>query len=159
MDLPGTIHLLGDLLGQVLTEQESPALFETEERIRAQAKSRRAGEPGAAEALAGEVSRLTPDGARAVASAFTLYFDLVNLAEERYRVRALRDRERKMYPAPVGESLAEAIGQIKARGVPAEEMAGLLENLNIELVLTAHPTHPHPRPILPNIHPITQPLN
>src|SRR5713101_6876425 len=54
MDLPGTIHLLGDLLGQVITEQESPALFETEERVRAQAKARRAGEPGAAAALARE---------------------------------------------------------------------------------------------------------
>ena len=63
MDLPATIHLLGELLGQVLTEQELPALFETEERIRAHAKARRAGEPGAAEALAEEVSRLPPDGA------------------------------------------------------------------------------------------------
>ena len=158
MDLPGTIHLLGDLLGQVLTEQESPALFETEERIRAQAKARRAGEPGAAAALADEVSRLTPDGARAVASAFTLYFDLVNLAEERYRVRALRDRERKMYPAPVSESLASAIGQLKTQGVPAEEMAGLLENLNIELVLTAHPTEAKRRTILSKVQRVSQAL-
>lgn len=30
---------------------------------------------------------------RAVASAFTLYFDLINLAEEDYRVQALRQRE------------------------------------------------------------------
>ncbi len=106
MDLPGTIHLLGDLLGQVLTEQESPELFETEERIRAQAKARRAGEPGAAESLAAEVARLTPDSAWAVASAFTLYFDLVNLAEERYRVRALRERERHLYPAPACRRMA-----------------------------------------------------
>src|SRR5579859_4561759 len=158
MDLPGTIHLLGDLLGQVLTEQESPALFETEERIRAQAKARRAAEPGAAAALAGEVSRLTPDEARAVASAFTLYFDLVNLAEERYRVRALRDRERKMYPAPVAESLADAVGQIKARGVSAEAMAGLLENLNIELVLTAHPTEAKRRTILSKVQRVSEAL-
>src|SRR5512143_545604 len=109
MDLPGTIHLLGDLLGQIITEQESAALFETEERIRAQAKARRAGETGAAEALAGEVARLAPDAARAVASAFTLYFDLVNLAEERYRVRALRQRERNPSPAPLTESPARAL--------------------------------------------------
>src|SRR5690349_3291447 len=120
MDLPATIHLLGDLLGQVLTEQESPELFETEERIRAHANARRAGEAGAAEALAAEVARLTPDAAWAVASAFTLYFDLVNLAEERYRVRALRARERNLYPAPVSESVASAIGQMKARGLTAD---------------------------------------
>src|SRR5260221_7335056 len=158
MDLPGTIHLLGDLLGQVLTEQESPELFETEERIRAQAKSRRAGEPGAAESLAAEVARLTPDAARAVASAFTLYFDLVNLAEERYRVRALRDRERVLAPAPVSESLAAAIGQIKARGVSPDEMAALLEDLHIELVLTAHPTEAKRRTILSKVQRISQSL-
>ncbi len=158
MDLPGTIHLLGDLLGQVLTDQESAALFETEERIRAQAKARRAGEPGAAEALSDEVARLAPDAARAVASAFTLYFDLVNLAEERYRVRALRERERNLFPAPVSESLSSAIAQIKARGVPAEEMAGLLDNLNIELVLTAHPTEAKRRTILSKIQRISQAL-
>src|SRR5258706_7016123 len=117
MDLPGTIRLLGDLLVQVLTEQESRERLETEERISAQAKSRRAGEPGAAESLAAEVARLTPDSAWAVASAFTLYFDLVNLAEERYRVRALRERERHLYPAPVSESVSSAIGQLKARGL------------------------------------------
>ena len=51
VDLSATIHLLGETLGEVLRTQESVALFETEERIRALAKARRAGEPGAAEAL------------------------------------------------------------------------------------------------------------
>ena len=31
MDLSQTIHLLGDLLGQVISELESPAIFETED--------------------------------------------------------------------------------------------------------------------------------
>ncbi len=158
MDLPGTIHLLGDLLGQVLTEQESPELFETEERIRALAKGRRAGEAGAAEALAADVARLTPDEAWAVASAFTLYFDLVNLAEERYRVRALRERERHAYPAPVSESVASAVALLKARGLTADDMAALLSELTIELVLTAHPTEAKRRTILSKIQRVSQAL-
>src|SRR5260221_1424369 len=158
MDLPGTIHLLGDLLGQVLTEQESPELFETEERMRAQAKARRAGEPGAAESLAAEVARLTPDAAWAVASAFTLYFDLVNLAEERYRVRALRERERNFYPAPVSESVSSAIAVLKERGLSPDGMAALLDGLAIELVLTAHPTEAKRRTILSKIQRISQAL-
>ena len=81
MDLSASIHLLGTLLGEVLTEQESPALFAVEERIRARAKDRRAGVADAAEGLAAEVSALPPLAARGVAAAFTLYFDLVNLAE------------------------------------------------------------------------------
>ena len=44
MDISQTIHLLGDLLGKVISDLESPEIFNTEERIRTQAKARRAGE-------------------------------------------------------------------------------------------------------------------
>ena len=47
MELSESIHLLGDLLGQVLKAQESPALFEIEERVRELAKARRAGDADA----------------------------------------------------------------------------------------------------------------
>ena len=47
MDISQTIHLLGDLLGKVISELESPEIFDIEERIRAHAKARRAGERGA----------------------------------------------------------------------------------------------------------------
>ncbi len=60
MDLSDTIHLLGELLGQVLSAQESTALFETEERIRALAKARRAYDASAAQQLALEVAALSP---------------------------------------------------------------------------------------------------
>ena len=43
MDLSDTVRLLGDLLGQVVSAEESPQLFEAEERIRALAKARRIG--------------------------------------------------------------------------------------------------------------------
>lgn len=85
---------------------------------------------------------------RAVASAFTLYFDLINLAEEDYRVQALRQREREHYPAPTGESIAEAVGLIKQRGLSSDQLASLLESLHIELVFTAHPTEAKRRTIL-----------
>ena len=87
MDLSTTIHLLGEALGDVIRTQESTALFETEERIRALAKARRLGDPAAAKQLAGEIAALPDDDARATASAFAVYFDLVNLAEEVHRIR------------------------------------------------------------------------
>jgi phosphoenolpyruvate carboxylase len=155
MDLSATIHLLGELLGRVISEQESPALFETEETIRLSAKARRAHEPGAAESLAAAVAALAPDQARAVASAFTLYFDLVNLAEERHRVRSLRDRERQRHPAPIGETIGEAIAQLKARGMSPVSLARLLGDLHIELVLTAHPTEAKRRTILSKLQRVT----
>ena len=148
MDLSATIHLLGEALGDVLRAQESVALFETEEHIRALAKARRAGEMDAAVRLPLAVADLPVDAARATASAFAVYFDLINLAEEVHRIQALRARERAQYPAPIGESMGEAIARLQARGVTSERMAELLRELRIELVLTAHPTEAKRRTVL-----------
>jgi phosphoenolpyruvate carboxylase len=151
MDISQTIHLLGDLLGKVISEMESPEIFDTEERIRAHAKARRAGEQGADRKLQEEVAALDPDDGRAVATAFTTYFDLVNLAEELYRVNLLRQNENDSYPQPLKGSIGEAIATLKAQGVTNEQMSALLKNLSIELVLTAHPTEARRRTILSKI--------
>ena len=118
MDLSATIRYLGEILGRVIGEQESPALFDIEECIRTEAKARRAGDADAPARLAAQITALSMDHARVIASAFTLYFDLVNLAEESQRVAALRERERTQYPAPTSESIAWAIELLKQRGMP-----------------------------------------
>jgi phosphoenolpyruvate carboxylase len=148
VDLSATINLLGDTLGGVLRAQESVALFETEEAVRALAKARRAGDPDAAARLAAAVADLPVDAGRATASAFAVYFDLVNLAEESHRIHALRARERAQHPAPIAESVGATIGRLKAQGVTSTRMAELLASLRIELVLTAHPTEAKRRTVL-----------
>jgi len=158
VDLSATIHLLGEALGDVLRAQESVALFETEEHIRALAKARRAGEMDAAVRLPLAVADLPVDAARATASAFAVYFDLINLAEEVHRIQALRARERAQYPAPIGESIGEAIAKLQARGVTTERMAKLLRELRIELVLTAHPTEAKRRTVLSKLQRISDQL-
>ena len=159
MELSETIHLLGDLLGQVLVEQESPAIFETVERIRLSAKERRsfhlitsqAGE----EKLVREISALEPETARAVACAFALYFDLINTAEDNHRLVTLRNEAQRKSPAPIHDSIDEAIVQMKINGVTAEQMSELIAQLQIELVLTAHPTEARRRTILSKIYRVT----
>jgi len=148
MDLSTTIHLLGDILGQVISEQESPEIFSLEERIRNFAKTRRTGEEKAGENLAAEVKALSPDEGRAVAAAFSLYFDLVNLAEEHYRVSVLRMHEREKFPDPIHDSIGSAIAHLKESGVTRQQISALLGALSIELVLTAHPTEAKRRTIL-----------
>ncbi len=151
MDISQTIHLLGDLLGRVISEQESQAIFDSEELIRQEAKARRSGEHGAAERLREKVSELSPADARAVASAFATYFDLINLAEEDNRVATLHKDERERYPKPMRESIGEAVAALKQRGVTPGQMSALLDNLAIELVLTAHPTEARRRTILSKV--------
>jgi phosphoenolpyruvate carboxylase len=158
MDISATIHLLGDLLGKVICELESPELFAAEENIRAQAKARRSGDLQADEQLRQAVAALDGGQARAVAAAFATYFDLVNLAEENSRVNNLRQREREIYPRPEHDSIGEAIALLKQKGVSREQMAELLKKLSIELVLTAHPTEARRRTILSKLQRIADAL-
>lgn len=148
MDISQNIHLLGDQLGKVISELESPQLFEIEEQIRALAKARRNGNAVAAAQLQKQVSGLKNEDARVVAAAFAAYFDLVNLAEEEHRVQLLRQGEQSSFPEPVDESIGEAIASLKRSGVSSEEMNALMQTLSIELVLTAHPTEARRRTIL-----------
>ncbi len=148
MDLSGIIHLLGDILGEVISEQESPAIFDLEEHIRQRAKERRAGNQASGRSLAADIAALDPNSAWAVANAFSLYFDLVNLAEEDYRVGLLRQQARANYPQPVRESIGAALSELREMGVTPEQVAAILDNLSIELVLTAHPTEAKRRTIL-----------
>jgi phosphoenolpyruvate carboxylase len=160
MDLSAAIHMLGDMLGKVISEQESPQIFDLEERIRQQAKQRRTGSrkeaAAAAQALASLVAGMDENEARAVAGAFTLYFDLVNLAEEKYRVNLLRQSEAELYPQAGHESIGEAIARFKTSGVTQEQIAKLLHTLSIELVLTAHPTEAKRRTILSKLQRLTE---
>ena len=99
MNLSQTVRLLGNILGQVLIEQESKEIFEIEEEIRDLSKRRRMGNPRATEQLSKHVKALTAEQARAVASAFALYFDLVNLAEENDRVVNFNAKRREREPS------------------------------------------------------------
>jgi phosphoenolpyruvate carboxylase len=146
------VDLLGRLLGDVLAEREGAAGFSLVEEYRARTKGLRAADPRPAgfgaegAALMERTESLSLAEARLVVRAFTSYFHLVNIAEERQRLRVLRQRERD--GEAVGETLAEAVAEAAARGVPASGMQGLLDTLAIEPVFTAHPTEARRRTVL-----------
>ncbi len=82
--------------------------------------------------------------------AFSVYFQLVNTAEQHHRVRRrrLRDAEREDAHRTQPESLAAAFADLAAREVPAERVREVLDRLSIELVMTAHPTEISRRTVL-----------
>src|SRR4051812_48189092 len=90
--LRAEVRTLGEALGRVITRVEGRATFETVEQIRQLAKARRAGDRAAEKKLARMVAALRPADAFNQAMAFTLYFELVNLAEENFRIMLLRRR-------------------------------------------------------------------
>lgn len=137
-----------DTLGRVIQEQEGEALYADEEQIRRLAKARRAGDAAADGALRQAVAALSVAHLWGVAAAFAAYFDLVNLAEEYNRIQVLRERRRDFYPEPAPESIGAAVAKLAEQGMSATEMQALVDALEIELVLTAHPTEAKRRSII-----------
>lgn len=144
--LSSEVNALGSMLGEIIQRLEGPRTFERVEKLRTLAKAARAGRRRATENLARVVHGLTPAEAFNQAMAFTLYFELVNLAEENFRVRLLRARRREKRPRR--ESIASAIATLKQERVPPQRVQEMLEQLSIELVFTAHPTEAKRRTLL-----------
>jgi phosphoenolpyruvate carboxylase len=141
------VRLLGDMLGSVIVGLAGHESFALVEEIRGLARDRRSGRHDAEQALAARIESLDTIQAERVARAFSIYFDLVNIAEDRQRVRVLRDRERERSPQPIGESLAAGIAELKSLGLSAAEVQQALDRLSVELVFTAHPSEAKRRSI------------
>ncbi|MFL6273416.1 MAG: phosphoenolpyruvate carboxylase, partial [Actinomycetes bacterium] len=142
------VRLLGRLLGKVLEEAGGPGLLEDVERLRRATIALRTADGGRRQARAQVVELVAGfdlDRAELVARAFTVYFQLVNLAEEQHRVRTLR--ERRQDGGPVRESFAAAVAEVR-EAAGADGLAALLERLEVAPVLTAHPTEARRRAVV-----------
>ena len=154
MATPGTdaalrrdVRLLGETLGRVLVEQGGPGLLAAEERIRELSRNARStGSVRARDKLAEAVAALPLDRQADVLRAFSLYFQLANLAEQHHRLRRRRQYEHERRTPP--ESLAEALATLDRAGVTRRRLAAAAKRLSLELVLTAHPTEATRRTVL-----------
>ena len=128
--------MLGDLLGQVLVEQEDDSLLADVERVRALARAARGG--ASQDDLAAAVAGLPLERQASVLRAFALYFQLANVAEQQHRIRRRRAyaAEERLVPESLDESFSH---------VPTDEVA---ERVSLQLVLTAHPTEAARRTVL-----------
>jgi len=134
------VRMLGYELGKVLKTHGSPGLYELVEEVRALAKARREGDREADQLLQKRIASLTETEMGELMRALACFFDLANLAEDRHRVRVLREREQQLWPAPRDQSLGAAITRLAQSGISAQQMQAMLDQLDIDLVFTAHPT-------------------
>ncbi|MEA2536674.1 MAG: phosphoenolpyruvate carboxylase [Chloroflexota bacterium] len=143
------VRLLGALLGQVIVEQEGLDLLELVERVRRRTIAlRKADDRLERERLAVELDSLDLARVEALIRSFGLYFQLVNLAEERHRIRILRRRERAARGGILDDSVAEAVRRIWRTGRGLDDIVARIDRLSIAPVLTAHPTEARRRTLL-----------
>ncbi|MBI1338164.1 MAG: phosphoenolpyruvate carboxylase [Phycisphaera sp.] len=134
------VRVLGLELGLVIKRLGSEELFNLVERVRGLSKRRREGDAGADGELENLIASLDEAQLCDVIRAMSTFFDLANLAEDRHRIRVLRQREAEAYPAPRKESIGAAIDFLSQKGFTAGQIQSLIDALDIELVFTAHPT-------------------
>lgn len=143
-ELSATIRLLGGLLGETIIAQEGEHVFEMEEEIRKLSKAWRSGDEDAKTRLDEVIPSLVDDLPLASANlkAFSTYFQLVNLAEERERVRVLRQRAQAAFQSGVAmdETIDKALETLKGEGVTGQQLNTILQRMTITPVFTAHPT-------------------
>lgn len=141
------IRILGDLLGEVLVEQCGVEVLDQVEQIRNAAKMFRADPTDATrESLTQAVTQVPESLRNDTIHAFAVYFQLVNLAEQNHRLRRHRDYDRARHVQR--GTFREAMSTLRDRGLSAQEVEGLLNEVGIELVLTAHPTEALRRTVL-----------
>jgi phosphoenolpyruvate carboxylase len=133
------VRALTTMLGDAIADTGGPELLAEVEALRTAAIELR-GHPTPARRrrIVALVDAYDADRAEDVIRAFTCYFQLVNLAEERERVRALRDRSRS------GRPVKDSIGAL-------EVDASALVDVRIHPVLTAHPTEAKRRAVVEHL--------
>lgn len=131
------VHLLGELLGDTVREELGTAFFDKIERIRKGAKAARRGSAEGAQQLAETLDSLDESELLPMTRAFNQFLNLANIAEQYHAVRRRQERE----PAPCESGvLPELLERLQHAGHAPEALARQVSELEIELVLTAHPT-------------------
>ncbi len=141
------VRMLGGLVGELVREQEGEAMLDLVESVRRTSIARRLQEDGADEELTRLLSQRSTETAQILVRAFSVWFQLVNLAERVHRIRRRRDYLREQGKVQSG-SLEDALELLKAQGVTLEAVERFLPSLCIEPVFTAHPTESTRRTIL-----------
>lgn len=159
-DLRRDVRFLTTLLGDLIREQEGEKIFSRIEEIRSLAKKIRENPESSGrliEKLMKRMRSLSLEETYQIARAFTIYFQLVNIAEEAQRVRRLRFYEMEE-SRPQEMSIRKLFRDLRARGVRESEVLDFLSKMEVELVVTAHPTEAKRRTILDHLLRIAQAL-
>jgi phosphoenolpyruvate carboxylase len=144
------VRWLAASLGSVIRRLEGEEAFEAVESLRQATRARRHGVESSRslDELLREVESLPVERMAIVARAFTLFFLLINTAEQVHRVRRARDYQRQDDAPPQPGSARRAMQWLKESGASREEVESAIRRLRVRPVLTAHPTESTRRTLL-----------
>ena len=139
-DLRDDVRMLGQSLGDVMKADLGEEFLEKVEQVRHLAKAARTSPDESVEQLIDVLHGLGDDEVLPIARAFTQFLNLANIAEEHHRVRRHYESH--------DDSFTQLIVQLKEQGQSPETIANTLATMNVDLVLTAHPTEVNRRTLI-----------
>ncbi len=146
--LRSRVKLFGNLLGNILRDQEGGRVLVAVEALRkGYIRLHKEENPYKREQLNRLIRKLNPTMLTHVVRAFSTYFSLVNIAEEAFQHQQRRRDVRANGPLWWG-SFDHTIRQFYEDGVTPDELQALLDKLAYIPVITAHPTESKRRTIM-----------
>ena len=132
--LRGNVGLLGQLLGKTIKDHLGDAFLAKIETIRQLAKASRKGDEAARQELLDTLHGLSDEELLPVARAFSQFLNLANVAEQFHTTS--RHNEDNRGP----DAIDRLFDKLKASQHTPDQILDAVRALDIELVLTAHPT-------------------
>jgi phosphoenolpyruvate carboxylase len=156
--LQDDIKMLGRLLGSTIKQQAGEQVFDTVEEIRRLAKGIGKGDPEASARFTAILQNLPLEHWVPVTKAFSQFLNFANIAEQYHRIR--RTRLYKMHPelGPQLGSLEDVIPKLLQQGVAPEKLYKAITSLDLQFVLTSHPTEVKRRTVMIKYNRITAAL-
>lgn len=143
------VKLLGNILGEILINHGGSELFDKVEKIRNMCKTLRTQfDETIYRELRGEIASLSSPMRKQVIRAFSMYFHLINAAEQNHRIRRRRQYHLQDDTIVQPASIESAILSLKENNIQEHTIQSVLNTLSLELVITAHPTEATKRSIL-----------
>ena len=145
-DLSATIHLLGEILGKVIKKQENVLIYNKIEKIRTLSKLSRGNNIKknnlSFNKLKKEISNLSFEESLIIAKSFSRFLDFSNIAETLHSIHNIHDHSiRKTQETNEIVILEEALLDVqKNTHFSKSNFYNVAKSIEIELVLTAHPT-------------------
>ncbi|TVP80038.1 phosphoenolpyruvate carboxylase [Thioalkalivibrio sp.] len=149
-ELRARVRLFGDLLGRVIRRLEGDDVFHAVETLRKGFVSlRKREDPRLRQRMMRCIVHQEPETTERIIRAFSIYFSLVNIAEEDLFYRWRRAEVSSGDPLWIG-SFDRTLRELRAEGVTAAELEKLLSELSYTPVFTAHPTEARRRTTMQN---------
>lgn len=143
------VKLLGQILGEILVNHGGPELLDKVEKIRMMCKTLRIHfDQDIYSELKQEISNLSSPMRKQVIRAFSMYFHLINVAEQNHRIRRKRQYHLEDDTIVQPDSIESAVLALKENNINEHMIQDVLNKLSLELVITAHPTEAAKRSIL-----------